>query len=75
MPMEWEADEQSTLTKRGCTEFVAGSKRYKSPNPAAYVFIYGTPRVNERNERYAIIDITNLDMIDICVEAPWTKCT
>ncbi|MBF4338736.1 hypothetical protein, partial [Vibrio anguillarum] len=43
-------------------------KLYKSPNPTAYVFIYGTPRVNERNDRYANIDITNLDMIDICLE-------
>ncbi|TOI27782.1 hypothetical protein [Vibrio parahaemolyticus] len=48
-------------------------KLYKSPNPTAYVFIYGTPRVNERNGRYANIDITNLDMIDICLEDPWAK--
>ncbi|MBM4950742.1 hypothetical protein HYO33_22740 [Vibrio parahaemolyticus] len=48
-------------------------KLYKSPNPTAYVFIYGAPRVNERNDRYANIDITNLDMIDICLEDPWAK--
>ncbi|EKO3708888.1 hypothetical protein LO977_003184 [Vibrio metschnikovii] len=48
-------------------------KLYKSPNPTAYVFIYGTPRVNERNNIYANIDITNLDMIDICLEDPLAK--
>lgn len=48
-------------------------KLYKSSNPTAYVFIYGTPRVNEQNDRYANIDITNLDMIDICLEDPWAK--
>ncbi|EPS3610741.1 hypothetical protein ACVELR_003564, partial [Vibrio cholerae] len=42
----------------------------KSSNPIAYVFIYGTPKVNVRNDKYANIDITNLDMIDICVENP-----
>ncbi|MDN3699179.1 hypothetical protein QWY97_17790 [Vibrio cortegadensis] len=48
-------------------------KIYKSPSPTAYVFIYGMPRINDRNDRYANIDITNLDMIDICVEDPWAK--
>ncbi len=48
-------------------------KIYQSPNPTAYVFIYGTPKINQRNERFVNIDITNLDMIDICVENPWAK--